>query len=172
MQFKDSLWSVSLRTPDRVHSVFDPESVIISPRHAIRRVKDSSSIYCLIETSTKEQVVKVKIGDGYFQEQKLQVQEIFDSHASRLLVIEADPENFENIFVVDDEQRVYTLKDASEGKAQILEAQDMSQYSLEDELELVMQKSWTSLSVNQLVLTIEDYSFCRKENFFWKTEDT
>ena len=50
-------------------------------------------------------------------EKLLQITNIFESHSSRIVLIEADPENIMCLYVITDEMKLLKLIDDGEGKA-------------------------------------------------------
>ena len=100
------MWSVALAQHDKVFQVFDPAQKKIYHRKAIRRINDTSHVYCIVHTQTKEQIVKVGFGEENKKdtlEKQIEAFEIFESLSARIITIETDPNNPENIFVIDDE---------------------------------------------------------------------
>lgn len=47
----------------------------------------------------------------------IKIVEIFESHNSKLLVIEPDPQNSRHLFVVDEGEQILKIDDDGEGKA-------------------------------------------------------
>ena len=96
--------------------------------------------------------------------------EIYESLSARIIAIETDPNNSESIFVIDDEQRIMIIIDKGEGKAIIKETIDMSIHSFEDELILLDQRPFKTISLCSRVLTYQNYYFSLKTKIFWKAE--
>ena len=55
------MWSVSLNQPDRVVSLFDGTARKAAARYAMRRINDTGHIYCIANTSSKSEIVKIGI---------------------------------------------------------------------------------------------------------------
>ena len=67
-------------------------------------------------------------------EDSLEITDIYDSHSARIILIEADPEDSECLFIIDDEVKIHKIVDNGEGKGTVLLTVDMSHHELEDEL--------------------------------------
>ena len=77
----------------------------------------------------------------------------------------------DNLFLVDDDQKILTLLDKGEGqKAVIKEVFDMSVHSLEDELIQFDQSPWKSISISHRAITFDEYYFSTQTNLIWKQE--
>ena len=90
-----------------------------------------SHLYCIVQQKTKESIFRVGIANEEQTDKQIETFEIFDSLSKRILAIEADPENSDNLFLVDDDEKILTLQDKSDGqKADIKDVFDMSVHSL------------------------------------------
>ena len=76
----------------------------------VRRNKDISHIYCLVQKGTRDEIVKIGI-DTDSPSDPLRIMSIFESRSSRLLALEPDPDSNKNLFVLDEEQRIIMLED-------------------------------------------------------------
>lgn len=168
------MWSISLRQADKTSQVFDPNEKLVVPRHAVRRLNDSEHVYCIVESSTDMEVIKISLGssDASGDSQgKLTLVEVFESHSSKILLVEPDPQDPLNLFLLDDEQKILLLQDNGEGKAVVLQSIDVSNHDLEHEMELFDSKAWTSLPICGKAVTFERLSFSLQTKFFWKSPE-
>ena len=121
--------------------MFDTDEKHVAPRHAVRRIKDTGHIYCITETeNSNSEVIRVSLctSDVESAENKPQLVEVFESHSSRVVLVEPDPGNASNLFILDDEQRIFKIQDnGGDGKAVVLQSVDMTLHDLEDELALL-----------------------------------
>ena len=96
--------------------VFDIREV--APRYAIRRINDMSHVYCITESQAKMEIAKVSIPKD--DAEQLEVTDIFESHSSKIVVIEADPDNPNYLFVINEEMRLIKIHDDGDGKAKLV----------------------------------------------------
>ena len=101
------------------------------PRHAVRNYKDNAHVYCIASSSSKEAIVKIALNSGEGSNESIQKVDIFESSSSKILVIEPDPENHKNLFLISDDQQIYKLNTNVEGKATIIDTRDISHHELE-----------------------------------------
>lgn len=82
-------------------------------------------------------------------------------------MLEPDPESSSHLFVLDEEQRITKIEDTvdetglktqSEGKAVIVSTIDMSEHTLEEEIQNLEQRSWTSVIITDRILKIGEYN--------------
>ena len=73
--------------------------------------------------------MKIGFGDDE-QFEKLKVVEIYENHSQRILIIEPDPENFNNLFLVTDEERILKISDEGWNKAEVVKTVDVSHHDL------------------------------------------
>ena len=82
------------------------------------------------------EVAKIAIaGEEESLENSLDITDIFESHQTRIVLIEADPENSECLFIIDEEMKLLKILDNGEGKGVIVATIDMTHHDLEDEIE-------------------------------------
>ena len=169
-QYSDGdMWSASMRQPDRIGKVF--ESRQVEPRHAVRRINDLSHVYCITESQAKMEVVKIELATEEVQmEKSLEITDIFESHSSKIVLVEADPDNCECLFVLDEEMKLFKILDNGEGKGVVMATIDISHHELEDEIEVLLQNPWTSIMICDRMISFGSYSFSLQTKFFWKME--
>ena len=61
--------------------------------------------------------------------------------------------------MIDDEQKIIKIKDDGEGKAHIVNMIDLSHHDLEDELAMFDARPWTSFTICDRMLALEDFNF-------------
>ena len=79
-------------------------------RPLVRRRKDSSHVYCLVQKGTRDEIVKIGINTESPSD-PLRIATIYESPNSRLVILEADPESAKHLFLLDEEQRIIKIKD-------------------------------------------------------------
>ena len=172
------MWSISLSRPDSITQVFDPSSRKIAPRHAVRRLKDISHIYCIVETTTTMSVVKVALGEH--DAEKLDVSNIYEVHSSRIILVEPAPDHYKRLIVLEDDQKLVMIEDSgTESKATVEGSKDFSHHNLEEAIAQVDAKPWTSISICDRVITFgttcyslyTKFKFSQQPNEAQKDED-
>ena len=83
-------------------------------------------------------------------------------------MIEPDPDCQDNLFLIDNEQKVVKISVDVEGKAHIVNTIDISYHGLDDELEIFEQRPWTSLVISDRMIIFDDFCFSLKTKFFFK----
>ena len=116
------------------------------------------------------EVAKVALASEEEQDQSLEITDIFESHSSRIILIEADPNNPEYLFLIDEEMKLLKIHDDGEGKGVIIASIDMTHHDLEEELDELEKCPWTSITICDRMLTFGEYSFSLQTKFFWKEE--
>ena len=104
MQYRDDMWSVSLRPgqPDKVQAIFEGTGRTMKHQLAVRRRQDTSKVFCMV-TSSKEEVVHVGISDAGGSAVPMNVGEAWESLTSKILLVEPDPDDSGALFVLTDE---------------------------------------------------------------------
>ena len=73
----------------------------------------------------------VRIGLSDAGSEKLTTTTIYESHSSRIILVEPDPDHSKKLFVLEDEQKLVRIEDNDEGKAMIGDSTDLSYHDLE-----------------------------------------
>ena len=73
------------------------------PRLAVRNYMDKSHVFCIASSSSKEAIVKIALNSDEESNKSIQKFDIYESSSSRILVIEPDPEDYKNLFVILDD---------------------------------------------------------------------
>ena len=64
---------------------------------------DESQVFCIASSSSKEAIVKIALNSDEESNKSIQKFDIYESSSSRILVIEPDPEDYKNLFVILDD---------------------------------------------------------------------
>ena len=64
---------------------------------------DKSHVFCIASSSSKEAIVKIALNSDGGSNKSIQKFDIYESSSSRILVIEPDPEDYKNLFVILDD---------------------------------------------------------------------
>ena len=67
-----------------------------------------------------------------------------------------------------DESRVLKIKDDGQGKGEILRSTVIAFHDLDDELEVIDQRPWTSVPICDRMIFIDDYCFSMQSKLQWK----
>ena len=133
-------------------------------RLAVRNYMDKSHVYCIASSSSKEAIVKISLNSD--SNKQIQKVDIYESSSSKILVVEPDPENHNNLFVILDDQQIIKLNTEQEGKATTVYARDMSDHHLEDDLADIEKKPWfKDFSICDRALSFEKNTYSMKTKF-------
>ena len=107
------MWSVSL-SHDNITQVFEPGFRKVSLRYPVRRIKDAAHVYCIVESPASMTIVRVGLDPD--DPERINIEDIYESHSSRIIIVEPDPDDFQSLFVLDDEQKLHKITDKMQGK--------------------------------------------------------
>ena len=166
-QFTDQFWQVPLSYSGKMEKLFE-DDVKVVPLHAIRKLRDTDQICVATSSTMKSAVVKLKLNAE--DPDNLAVTEVFESGSSKIVLLEHDPTNFNNIMIADDEQMFYKITERSDEKSEITLKVNMAHHSLDDELEALDEKEWSKVPINDRVVTLVEYSFSLQSKVFWRSD--
>ena len=126
------MWSIPLNNPDRFSKVFDSNARKIVPRYAVRRKNDTSHVYCIVETIHSQSVSVVRVSLDQHDGEKLRVDNIYEVYSTKIVLIEPDPDNSKQLFVLEDDQKLTRIEDKGENKATINASNDLTHHLLEE----------------------------------------
>ena len=84
----------------KMESVFDDSRKSV-PMHAVRRPGDHNQLYVTMQSTMKSAVIRLRMNDE--DPDNLMTSEIFDSGSAKIILLEPDPSNQDNVLVVDEE---------------------------------------------------------------------
>ena len=166
-QFTDELWSIPLRNPEGASTLLEKESMKMKQRLVVRRLKDKSHIYCLVQKGSRDQVLRISQIDEDHNDHPA-LESVFESSQAKMIVLEADPKSDLCLFVITDQQQILKLVDSGAGKGQAIQQIDMSHHSLADELEELGNLPWQSWVISDRILVIDEFNFSMNSSFFWQ----
>ena len=121
-----------------------------------------------MEKGSRYALIRIKIkGDS----EHLSVESIYESSNAKLLAVELDPEDYDQFFVLDEEQQVIVVKDSRDSKPVVTEVIDMSMHDMDFDFNYLIDHSWKSLVATRRAISINwNQQYSTKTQLNWKME--
>ena len=68
---------------------------------------------------------------------KVELHSIYEVHSAKIILVEPDPDNTKQLFVLEDDQKLTRIEDVGEGKATIKSSYDLTHHILEDAITIL-----------------------------------